>query len=214
MSGAYSWQSVRRYPLGPVLEVLRTRGLTATEMYDATGLHGSSWKAAVENGLIPKAADRVATRIGRHPMELWPSWDRDAAEDEFRRNAKRCAECGELFLPYRSTQKFCGRVCGNRNRTRLWHRKARASSPEMRRREAERQARYRAELSQAAARAAAVKRRQATRAWEAANIDRVRARKNEWKRRKYATDADYRERVLEQQRQRDRAKARRMDEAA
>lgn len=149
MSGAYRWAAVRRYPLAPVVEVLKLRGLTAKDMFEATGLHGSSWKAAAETGLIPKAADRVATRIGRHPLELWPSWDRDAAEDDLRRRGKKCAECGELYLPIRGrAQRFCSADCREaaaRERRNALERARYHRDPEKRMRRLETERAYRAE---------------------------------------------------------------------
>jgi lambda repressor-like predicted transcriptional regulator len=106
----------RRYPIEPLLAVLEARGMTRTAAGDSVGLHGSNLFAALERGLLVKAADRCATRVGLHPAEVWPSWADDALED----HGVECVECSVQFLPNRRGQRFCCTLCGHRHRGRRY----------------------------------------------------------------------------------------------
>ena len=81
-----------------------------------------------ENGLDAYTADRLATHLGYHPVQLWPSWMDDAATE-------RCRWCGGPIAPNRTS---CGDKCAHllrvertnvmglremQERRRLWRRR-------------------------------------------------------------------------------------------
>jgi hypothetical protein len=87
------WQrtATRRYPTGPIVELLtarlgpvmvvaadvglRTEGATDARMGAAVGVAGSTFEQARRRGTISEiTADRWATALGLHPAALWPEW--------------------------------------------------------------------------------------------------------------------------------------------
>lgn len=94
----------RRYPLADLVEAT---GLTEAAVSRMVGLSGSTLKLARERGLTADAADRYAVRAGFSPLEVWHDY-----------GMTLCAECEEGFAPFRSSQRFCGRRCRERNGAR------------------------------------------------------------------------------------------------
>lgn len=184
----------RRYPIGPLLDVMVGRGMSRTAAARLLGMSGSSLQDATRLGLLVKAADRCAMKAGLHPVEVWPSWMDDVLED----HGRDCAECGDRFLPQRKDSRFCGRVCADRFHNRVCSANYR-STPAGRAAKRAASQRYYAECAEYV--------RAARRRRYAANRDVELAKKRE----KYAADAEYRRRMVEAQRRR---AAERRDEAA
>ncbi len=83
--------ATRRYPVGPIVELLtarlgpmmvvaadvglRTEGATDARMGAAVGVAGHAFGQARRRGTISEiTADRWATALGLHPAALWPGW--------------------------------------------------------------------------------------------------------------------------------------------
>lgn len=69
----------RRWPTGPLEEEL-TRRLGPEHSYpeaaDLLGVNHDSWGRCVRRGYVvgDVQADRLATRLERHPVLFWPDW--------------------------------------------------------------------------------------------------------------------------------------------
>lgn len=204
----------RRYPLEPLLELLEKRGvpLTHNGLERSIGLSGSSLKGARRLGLLPKSADRYASKAGVHPAEIWPSWFEDAVED----HGKLCEWCRASFLPVRGKQhRFCSadcRIAAGRERTNALERERYRLNAEKRAKRLEserayreeyrdyviaRQARYRAENREMLAAkkraeywADREKQLRKDARYRAANRERLAAKKREYDARKRAERRD------------------------
>lgn len=186
---------MRRYPWAP-LAALIGPGAART-----LNLRGSTFKEYRDRGMSPRVADRLATAAGFHPAEVWPTWVADTLEDL----GRDCRECGARFLPAKGHQVFCQPSCRGRFHSRESSRRIRAT-PEGRAANAQKCAEWRASLSEAARRAVAAKNREASRRWWRSHPE-AQARHRERRKERYWSDPAYRERILEAQRRRDRAKA-------
>lgn len=71
-----------RYPLGPLLEVVRRRlgapvpghdeGYTDARARAELGVGEGVWRRWRTDGLTDPEADDAATRLGLHPAQVWP----------------------------------------------------------------------------------------------------------------------------------------------
>lgn len=176
----------KRYALAPLVEV---SGMSESELARKIGLSGSTLVKAREWGLVEKAADRYACRLGLVPWLVWSDWLDDCEVE--------CANpsCDVTFVPLRRSHRHCTRDCYQREYKRENYRQLYATDPEFRASQLAKSARYRAETREAA------KKKKA--AYYQANRERILALKAE----RYRTDPEYRERLLEAQRRRDRSKA-------
>lgn len=127
-------------------------------------MSGRTYQLALERGLLSDQADRWAVACGLHPSLVWLDW--------FDEVMVECADrsCTNLLIQYRSNQKYCSRLCGNRDRQRVYL-AAKRADPEFRRAETERMRQYR---SAAVSRVAARKHRER-------NRDAVNAYKREYR---------------------------------
>lgn len=186
---------MRRYPWAPLA------ALVGPGIGKKLNVHGSTFKEYRDRGMSPRVADRLATKAGYHPAEVWPTWVADALED----HGRDCKECGTRFLPAKGHQVFCDGPCRHRFHSREANRRLR-STPEGRAANAAKAKAWRQSLGPAAQRAVAAKNREASRRWWQSHPE-AQVRHRELRRQRYWTDPAYRERILEAQRARDRAKA-------
>jgi hypothetical protein len=110
----------RRYPLADLLALLRGADggrLSDDQARRTLNVSGAAWRRHHADGLAVDQAERLATRAGRHPSEVWPTW----VDDELAELGRRCAECGETFIPWRKDQRFCPAPARCRVR---WHNRA------------------------------------------------------------------------------------------
>jgi hypothetical protein len=175
---------MKRYPLAGLVDAV---GLSEAATARMVGLSGSTLKQAREHGFQEKAADRYAVRAGLVPWLIWSDWLDDCEIP--------CPECETRFVPSRKSHRFCTRGCYQRRYKRDLYRERYASDPEFRAAQREKSATYR-ESTRAAAKIKNA-------AYYRANRERILAAKTA----RYASDPEFRERILEQQRTRDRAKA-------
>jgi hypothetical protein len=167
----------RRYPLA---ELAKAMCCTERDALTRLGVAGSTRKLYLERGLVPKAADKLATRAGLHVAVVWPSWFDDVLEDHGR--VCRNDRCTSRFLPSRSNQMYCTIPCGRRARTRVWNARRR-SDPAVQAAEAAYAAAYRAGARQTLRLKRRLRYEQnrdaelaRQRAYDAANRERARAR--------------------------------------
>jgi hypothetical protein len=75
-----------RWPVEPLLAYVRNN----TTAYHAAGaMSGQDRERARRLGLTDEAADRAATRLGVHPLAVWPDWC-DAARLPFYEDDPSC----------------------------------------------------------------------------------------------------------------------------
>jgi plasmid maintenance system antidote protein VapI len=79
------------YPSAPVLALIERRFIDDASAAEALGVHPRTitrWRE--EDTITYTLADRAATRLGYHPIVLWPDWyDRQDAHLEAQRENKR-----------------------------------------------------------------------------------------------------------------------------
>lgn len=101
------------------------------------------WK---KNGLSMVQCDRYATRLGLHPVAIWPDFD-DLDDDEVEETERSvddssCVECGTGFVRRTANHRFCSPRCASRHRGREFARMKRATDPEWVERELARKREY------------------------------------------------------------------------
>jgi hypothetical protein len=120
----------RRYPLSKLLDACDCTEAELVRRLAIKGVHfdGTTLKRAREQGLVERAADRYAARLGWVVWHVWPEWLDHIIEDE----SIPCAECETPFVPKTAQMKYCSRPCGSRKRARESGRKRYAESEEVR----------------------------------------------------------------------------------
>jgi hypothetical protein len=120
----------RRYPLSKLLDACDCTEAELVRRLSLKGVHfdGTTLKRAREQGLVERAADRYAARLGWVVWHVWPEWLDDIIADE----SKACADtsCGEPFVPNRGNQIYCSAKCARRVTARNYARRKWASDPE------------------------------------------------------------------------------------
>lgn len=94
-----------RYPLAPLAALLQ---LSEHKTCEHLGITGAAQKYRTE-GMSYRVADRMATRAGFHPGEVWPEWWHDDDEEQH-----RCDHCRSPFEPRRKDSRFCSERCYRR----------------------------------------------------------------------------------------------------
>lgn len=113
---------MRRYPLADLLEAA---GMTLSEFRQVQPMSGSTYRNALDLGLTEDQADRWATKVGRHPAEVWPGW----MDDQIRGCERDCEECATPFIPKRKDARFCSFTCRRRPIERAKKRRQRQADP-------------------------------------------------------------------------------------
>lgn len=106
---------MKRYPLDPLFTLM---GETPSQACKILGLSGSTQQEYRTRGVTEKVADRLAAKAGMLAYEVWP----EMVDDIIGSSEQECArpDCGNRFIPTRSDQAACSRVCADwlRNRRR------------------------------------------------------------------------------------------------
>ena len=132
-----------RYPFAPLARLM---GMSEHEAATDLGLKGSTYQDYKRRGVTEAVADRLATKAGLSPYEVWPEL-RDAViaevlskpDDEVR----ICAEpsCGQPLPPAATVRRvYCSRACSDRRHKRRWARERYQTDPEYRERKKEQSA--------------------------------------------------------------------------
>lgn len=85
--------------------LVEATGRSESEVARTVGLSGTSLKMARERGLVERAADRCAVRMGLTPWVVWPDWLADLEVE--------CAYggCANRFVPAKKGHRFCEQRC-------------------------------------------------------------------------------------------------------
>ena len=104
--------NTRLYPLQPLLDMI---GGSQNAALSKLGINNRLRRQKyLAEGVSEKVADRLATRAGYHPSEVWPEMVDHAIEDAH----IACAECSTPFIPRRRDHRFCSRGCVERRSKR------------------------------------------------------------------------------------------------
>lgn len=98
-----------RYPLQPLADLV---GCPLAELGRRLGVSGSTWRNYRDRGVSFDVADRLATRAGFHPANVWPEWTDALVEG----CEQPCAapDCDVRFVPTRAGHVYCSATCRRR----------------------------------------------------------------------------------------------------
>ncbi|WCO67898.1 hypothetical protein PO878_04065 [Iamia majanohamensis] len=136
---------MKRYPFAPLAEAM---GETEAQACRTLGVSGSTEKQYRTEGLSERTADRLATRAGWNPVNIWPDWGTELLEKAgpWVDDRPVCPECDEHFTRGRRDQVYCSARCRCRRASRESRRRRWAEDPEYRERTLTAARRYRDEV--------------------------------------------------------------------